>query len=130
MRSFIVCVGYALNLVLLGLVSVKLTAEGSRALALVVPLVLASLVVMAAWVAVDPRRFPRVARYGRFGITALPVVGALAFLWLAGSASALEGLSARVLIYIALILISVQTLAQLWLLRRDEPAISEPKPAG
>ncbi len=126
MRSFIVSVGYALNLVLLGLVSVKLTAEGSRAIALLVPMLLAVLVVVSAWVAVDPRRFPRVAKFGRMGVTALPIIGALAFLWLAGSASALEGLSARVLVYIALILISVQTLAQLWLLRKDEAPIAAP----
>lgn len=127
MRSFIVCIGYGLNLVLLGLVSFKLTQEGSRAVALVLPLVLGVLIVLSAWVAVDPQRYPRVARYGRWGIMGLPVAASLVFLWLAGSASALEGLSARVLVYIALILISLQTLAQLWMLRPSEPVLSESK---
>jgi len=126
MRSFFVSVGYGLNLVLLGLVSSKLTQEGSRAVALILPLLLAALVVVAAWVAVDPQRFPRVAKFGRLGMTVLPSLGALAFLWMAGSASALEGLSPRVLVYVALILISVQTLGQLWLLRRDEPVLTKP----
>ncbi|MBM4112577.1 MAG: hypothetical protein FJ253_04255 [Phycisphaerae bacterium] len=120
MRSFIVSVGYGLNLVLLGLVSYKLTQEGSKAAALVMPLLLAALVVVAAWIAVDPLRYPRVAKLGRMGTIVLPSLGCLGFLWMAGSASALEGISARVLVYVALILISVQTLAQLWLLRQDE----------
>lgn len=126
MRSFIVSVGYGLNLVLLGLVSFKLTQEGSRVAALVLPLLLAGLVVVSAWIAVDPRRFPRVARLGRLGTIVLPSLGCLGFLWMAGSASALEGISARVLVYAALILISVQTLAQLWLLRKDEDRIAAP----
>lgn len=123
MRSFLVNVGYGLNIVLLGLVSYTLTTEGSRAIALIVPLLIAALVVVMSWLALQDQRNERLGKTGRVGSFIIPGAAALVFLWMAGSASSLEGQRARVLLYVAMALISIQTLAQLWLLHRDDHGI-------
>lgn len=120
MRTFLVNIGYALNIVLLGLVSFTLASEGSRTLSLVVPLLIAALVVIMAWLALQDQRNQKLGQTGRLGGLIIPGAAALVFLWMAGSASALEGQRARVLLHVAMALISVQTLGQIWLLRRDE----------
>jgi len=119
MRSFLVNVGYGLNVVLLGLVGVTLAAEGSRAVALIIPVLIGALVVVMAWLALQDQRNQRFGKTGRMGGLILPAVAALVFLFMAGGASALEGQRARVLLYVAMALISVQTLGLLWLLNRD-----------
>jgi len=123
MRTFLVNVGYALNIVLLGLVSYTLTSEGSRVLALVIPLLIAALVVVMSWLALQDQRNLRLGKTGRIGGLVLPGAAALVFLWMAGSASALDGQRARVLLYVAMALMSVQTLGQLWLLHREDGRI-------
>ncbi|MBX3355191.1 MAG: hypothetical protein KF724_05780 [Phycisphaeraceae bacterium] len=120
MRTFLVNIGYGLNIVLLGLVGFTLTTDGSRTLALVIPLILGSLVVIMSWLTLQDQRNERLGKTGRLGVLIVPIIAAVTFLWMAGSASALEGQRARVLLYIAMTLISVQTLGQIWLLRDHE----------
>jgi len=123
MRCFLVNIGYALNIVLLGLVAYTLTTEGSRVMAIIVPLLIAALVVVMSWLALQDQRNARLGKTGRLGGFILPGAAALVFLWMAGGAAALDGQRARVLLYLAMALMSVQTLPLLWLLRRDEGEI-------
>lgn len=123
MRTFLVNVGYGLNVVLLGLVGFTLSAEGHRVMPLVMPLLVATLVVVMAWLALRDEKNQRLGKAGRLGGYIVPGAAALAFLWMAGSASAIGGQRALVLLYVSMVLISIQTLGQIWLLRKDESAV-------
>lgn len=119
MRSFLVNVGYGLNVVMLGLVSFSLAAEGSRAVALLVPLIIGVLAVVMGWLALQDQRNQRLGKTGRIGSLIVPAVAVLVFLFMAGGAASLENQRARVFLYVAMALMSVQTLGLLWLLSRE-----------